>query len=122
MAGELLEIEVGSIMLGWSVLKPSKLLGKSGAWHRFSYIAQKENKVLAFDVYPGVGDIEVIRTYCKAIDTEATVAVVCPAGCVTERGRELAREFEVRILNSENVVQFFRSLEIHASAMTPVMA
>ena len=107
MEYEKLALEVGAIRAGLSLVRPQVLQGDSGVEHRFDLVFSDGQKNYAFDFYEKVTDVEVVRSYSKKFDTGASVNIVCTGGAVTESARQLAVDYEMRILSSEAAETFF---------------
>jgi len=106
---EKLALEVGATVAGLDVVKPPVIRGESGAEHRFTFVASDKRETYAFDVYNEVGEVEVLRTYIKKMDTGAKAFVVCLSGRPNEKAKELARNYGIDVLSPMEVGDFFSS-------------
>ncbi len=106
---EKLALEVGATVAGFNVVKPPLLEGESGVEHKFTFVATDGDVAYAFDVYPEVGQVEIIRAYIKKMDTGARTHVVCLSGRPTPEASGLAKIYDVEILGPKEVGDFFSS-------------
>ncbi len=106
---EKLALEVGATVAGFNVVKPPLLEGESGVEHKFTFVATDGDVAYAFDVYPEVGQVEILRAYVKKMDTGARTYVVCLSGRPTPEASGLARIYDVGILGPKEVGDFFSS-------------
>lgn len=106
---EKLALEVGATVAGLNVLKPPVIRGESGIDQRFTFVASDGGNMYAFDVYNEVGEVEVLRTYIKKMDTGASAFVVCLSGRPDAKGKELARNYGIDVLSPMDVGDFFSS-------------
>lgn len=106
MAFERLALEVGAGTAGFSMVKPPVIKGRTGIEHTFSALIKDGSRVLAFDTYESVTEIEVLRSYAKQFDTGASTRIVCLGEAPTERARSLAAEYSMEILNQEGLSKF----------------
>jgi len=104
---EVLALEVCAAKEGFEVIKPATIRGTSGIEHKFSFLASKNGRMCAFDMYQDVGQVEVLRTFLKEIDTGATVALICLRGRPSDAGQKLAKEYGFRILTPADIETFF---------------
>lgn len=104
---EKLALEVGATVAGFEVMKPPTLMGASGVMHRFSFAAAEGDTVYGFDIYDDVGEIDIIKSYIKKMDTGARVFVVCLRGRPGPQAVELARNYDLEILGPKEVGDFF---------------
>ena len=104
---EKLALEVGATVAGYQVTKPPRIQGASGVEHRFDFLASEGDKRYAFDIYNDVGEIEMLRTYIKKMDTGAETLVVCLSGRPKESAKELAENYGIPILGPKEVGDFF---------------
>jgi len=104
---EELALEVGASIAGLKVMKPPLIRGKSGVQHKFSFVASDDSAKYAFDVWHKVGEIEVLRTYIKEMDTETEALIICLSGRPTPEGKRLADEYGIEVLNPGDVGNFF---------------
>ncbi len=115
---EKLALEVGATVAGYEVVKPPVVKGTSGVDHRFTFIAKEGSKVVSFDVYQEVGEVEILRTYLKKMDTGAEAYVVCLSGTPKGKAKELSDCYGIQILGPREVGEFFttRIAELIGSA------
>jgi hypothetical protein len=106
---EKLALEVGATVAGLDVVKPAIIRGESGAEQRFTFVAADGSELYAFDVYTEVGEVEILRTYVKKMDTGANSFVVCLAGHPDARAKELAKNYGIDVLSPMEVGDFFSS-------------
>jgi predicted RecB family endonuclease len=106
---EKLALEVGATVAGLDVVKPAVLRGESGGEHRFTFVAADAGETYAFDIYSEVGEVEVLRTYIKKMDTGANAFVVCLSGRPDGKAKELARNYGIDVLSPMEVGDFFSS-------------
>ena len=106
---EKLALEVGATVAGLNVVKPAVIRGESGIEQRFTFVASDGGDMYAFDVYNDVGEVEVLRTYVKKMDTGASAFVVCLSGRPGAKARELARNYGIDVLSPMDVGDFFSS-------------
>jgi hypothetical protein len=111
-----LSLEVEASISGWQVIKPPVCQGASGVHHRFSLLAFDGERKRAFDIYPEVGEIEVLRTFVKSTDTGISACIVCSRGKPTERGLKLAGEYGMKTLSPREVGPFFEEEMVEAKA------
>jgi hypothetical protein len=107
---EQLALEVGATVAGFHVAKPPILAGDSGVEHRFSFLAFDGERPYAFDVYDEVGQIELIRTYVKKMDTGANTVIVCLRGMPRDEAKELASFYGLAVLGPKEVGDFFNNI------------
>jgi len=112
---ENLVLEIYATKAGLEVIKPARCQGTSGIEHRFSFLTSEGPRMYAFDVYPEVGEVEVIRTYLKRMDTGAETFLVCLKGRPTAAGSRLASEYGLRVLGPADVEVVFDSIRTPAS-------
>jgi len=115
-----LSLEVEVSISGWQVIKPSVCQGASGVHHKFSLLAFDGERRRAFDIYPEVGEIEVLRTFVKSTDTGISACIVCSRGRPTERGLKLASEYGMKTLSPREIGPFFEEevMKVRASSRT----
>jgi len=106
---EKLALEVGATVAGLDVVKPAVIRGESGTEHRFAFVASDRRETYAFDIYNEVGEVEVLRTYIKKMDTGADAFVVCLSGRPNAKAKELARNYGIDVLSPMEVGDFFSS-------------
>ena len=104
---EKLALEVGATVAGYEVAKPPTILGASGIEQRFTFVATEGDKKYAFDIYNDVGEVEILRTYVKKMDTGAETYIVCLSGRPKERAKELSVNYGIQILGPREVGDFF---------------
>lgn len=104
---EKLALEVNAAASGLSVVKPASVKGKSGLDQKFTFVATDGTSTYAFDLYPEVGEKEVLRTYLKELDTGAETYMVCLQGKPTPEAADLAREYGLEVLGPGSVGEFF---------------
>ncbi len=107
---EKLALEVGATVAGFEVVKPPLIAGASGVEHRFTFVAADGDQKYAFDVYPEVGQVEILRAYVKKMDTEAKLFVVCLSGRPSPEAREMSDCYGVDIIGPKEVGDFFSGL------------
>jgi hypothetical protein len=120
---EKLALEVNATTAGWEVIKPASSVGTSGTEHRFTFLASDSGHLYGFDLYPEIGEIEVLRTFIKEMDTGISGVLVCLSGRPSERAREVAAELGVRTLSPAEIGEFFKSERMlsveHKERQTP---
>ncbi len=104
---EKLALEVGANVAGFEVVKPAVIQGVSGVEHRFSFLATDKTQVYAFDLYNDVGEVEILRTYIKKMDTGAKTFVVCLSGSPKGKAQEMAGYYGIEVLGPREVGDFF---------------
>ena len=104
---EKLALEVGATVAGYEVAKPPFIRGASGIDQKFTFVATEGDKNLAFDIYNDVGEVEILRTYVKKMDTGAEAFVVCLSGKPKERAKELSENYGIKILGPKEVGDLF---------------
>ena len=104
---EKLALEVGATVAGLDVVKPAVVRGTSGVEHRFTFVAADGPDFYAFDVCSQVGQVEILRTYVKKMDTGARTFVVCLSGRPDAQVKELARIYGIDVLSPSDVGDFF---------------
>ena len=107
MLYERLALEVEATLSGLSVVKPAAIRGTSGVEHKFSFVATEGTMTYAFDFYNDLGELDVIRTFIKKMDTGVRTFVVCRSGLVSPKARELSAYYEMEILDSKEAEDFF---------------
>jgi hypothetical protein len=107
MSYERLALEVGATLAGLDIVRPAVIRGTSGVQHRFTFVATRGPLSYAFDICTEVGEVEVIRTYIKKLDTGARTLVVCPSGKVEPEARDLSESYGIEILGTKEVEDFF---------------
>jgi len=106
---EKLALEVNATSAGWEVIEPARVVGASGIEHKFTFLASESGKLYGFDLYPEIGEIEVLRTFIKEMDSGTTAVLVCLSGKPSSRARGLAGEIGVKILSPAEIGGFFKS-------------
>jgi hypothetical protein len=106
---EKLALEINATTAGWEVIEPATCVGESGVEHRFTFLASDSGHRCGFDLYPEIGEIQVLRTFIKEMDTGISGILVCLSGRPSERAREVAAELGVRILSPAEIGGFFKS-------------
>jgi hypothetical protein len=109
---EKLALEINATSAGWEVIKPPRCVGTSGAEHKFTFLASNSGHLYGFDLYPEIGELQVLRTFIKEMDTGAAGILVCLSGKASERARELTVELKVTILSPAEIGDFFKSEKI----------
>ena len=104
----LVDLEVTSRLFGWEVVRPPKVMGKSGVMHRFSFMAVKGDSTRAVDVYGKVSEGDVISTFTKSYDTGTSGAVIFTSEPPTEAARRLAKEYALDIVSARDIATIFR--------------
>jgi hypothetical protein len=104
---EKLALEVGATVAGFEVMNPPTLMGSSGVLHRFTFAAAEGDTVYGFDIYNEVGEIEIIKSYIKKMDTGARVFVICLSGRPRAQAADLAHNYDMTILGPKEVGDFF---------------
>ena len=118
---EKLALEVGATVAGLSVVKPARIRGNSGVEQKFTFVAGDGPEMYGFDVYPEVGQVEMLRSYVKKMDTDAKVYVVCLSGRPNDGAKELGKNYGIEILGPREVGDFFSmriALQIEARRVT----
>ena len=112
MYSEKLVLEVIAAKHHWEVVSPPALTGRSGVTHRFDFVANNGQEKLVFDIFEGLSENDVIKTFIKKYDTGTSAYIIC-LGDMMERGAvELAREYGMKILRSGSVESDFTTKEI----------
>ena len=62
---EKLALEVNAATAGMTVVKPPVQKGTSGVEHRYTMMATYGATMYGVDIYPEVGEIEIIGTFAK---------------------------------------------------------
>jgi hypothetical protein len=104
---EKLALEVGATVAGLTVVKPARITGNSGVEHKFTFVAGECREMYGFDVFPEVGQVEMLRAYVKKMDTDAKVYVICLSGRPNDSAKELAKNYGIEILGPREVGDFF---------------
>lgn len=106
---EKLALEVNATSAGWVVINPATVVGTSGIEHKFTFLASDSKKPYGFDLYPEIGEVEVLRTFIKEMDAKVSAVLVCMRGKPSERAQQVAAELGVRILSPAQIGDFFKS-------------
>ena len=85
----------------WLTKSPPTLTGNTGITHRFDFVALEGEKHITFDIYEQLGEIEVLRTFIKKLDTGASTYIVCLSDNITEQARKLAANYGLKILQGD---------------------
>lgn len=109
---EKLALEVNATTAGWEVIKPASSVGTSGVEHKFAFLASDSGHLYGFDLYSQIGEIEVLRTFIKEMDTGISGVLVCLSGRPSARAQEVAAELGVRTLSPAEIGRFFKSEEM----------
>ncbi len=109
METEKLSLEIEAAKLGWRVVKPPEVRGKSSVEHRFSFLAQAGESSFAFDLYDTVTAVEVLKTYTKEFDTGVSAYMISVSGNASDDAQKLASEYGMKILKPQDVIPFFRA-------------
>ena len=104
---EKLALEVGATVAGLKVVKPPYIMGASGIEQKFTFVATDGPETYAFDLYPDAGEVEVLRTYVKKMDTGAKTYVVCLSGRPKPEGMRMAENYGIEVLGPKEVGDFF---------------
>jgi hypothetical protein len=108
MLTEKLTLEVQAVKLGWKVIKPPVIAGRSGVDHAFSFVASTGTINYAFDIYEEVSEMEVLKSFIKKFDTGSVVNIICATGKVGPSAEKMAKEYDIRIFDATNASQFFQ--------------
>ena len=104
---ERLALEVNARVAGLEVIKPAVVRGVSEVGHRFTFLAADGAKMLGFDIFQEVTEIEVLRSFVKTIDTGATVFLICLSGRPKPAAAAMAKGYGIEILTPAEVGEFF---------------
>jgi hypothetical protein len=113
---ERLMVRVAATRAGLQVVEPPILTGRSGATHTFSFLATDGLQSFAFDFYDRVGEIDLLSSYVKMMDTGVVVHIVCFHGNPTIEAEGGAKEYRIKILRSGELSNFFEKKVAAASA------
>lgn len=120
---EKLALEINATTAGWEVIEPAWCMGTSGVEHRFTFLTSDSGHRYGFDLYSEIGEIEVLRTFIKEMDTGISGVLVCLSGKPSGRAQDVAAELGVRILSPAEIGGFFKSekmlLAEHLEAQEP---
>lgn len=105
-----LYLEVHATRLGLEIIKPPKLRGASGVEHPFSFLASGGKATYAFDVYDGVTETDVLKSFIKKFDTRTPVNLICTNGKASPAAVALAKEYDMKILKENEIAPFFDTL------------
>jgi hypothetical protein len=106
---EKLALEVNAAAAGLEVIKPASVRGESGRDQKFSFLATDGDTKYAFDIYPKIGEKEVLLTYIKKMDSGAETYIVSLQGRLPPEVAELARGYGIDVLGPGSVGDFFSS-------------
>ncbi|HYC12404.1 MAG TPA: hypothetical protein VEC02_07100 [Nitrososphaerales archaeon] len=104
---ERLMVKVAATRAGLQVVEPPTLVGRSGATHTFSFLATDGFQSFAFDFYDRVGEVDLLSSYVKMMDTGVPVHIVCFRGNPSIEAEGGARDYRIRILRSGELAKFF---------------
>jgi hypothetical protein len=104
---EKLALEVGATVAGLKVIKPALITGESGVVQKFTFVAGDGSEMYAFDLYPKISEVELLRTYVKKMDTGAKTYVVSLSGRAETEMARMAENFGIEILGPSEVGDFF---------------
>jgi hypothetical protein len=113
---ERLMVKVAATRAGLQIVEPPTLVGRSGATHTFSFLATDGLRSFAFDFYDRVGEIDLLSSYVKMMDTGVVVHIVCFHGNPTIEAEGGAKDYRIRILRSGELANFFEKRLATASA------
>ena len=113
---ERLMVKVAATKAGLQVIEPPILTGRSGATHTFSFLATDGFQSFAFDFYDKVGEVDLLSSYVKMMDTGVLVHIVCFHGNPSIEAEGGARDYRIRILRSGELSKFFEKKIATASA------
>lgn len=116
---EKLALEVGATVAGLTVVKPPVLTGASGVEQKFSFVATDGSQTYCFDLCSEVGQVEILKTYIKKMDTGSRGFIVCLSGSPTPEAKEMAKSYGIEVLSPSDVGEFFSGRimqQIRASA------
>ena len=105
---EKLALEINATTAGWEVIEPPIRVGTSGVEHRFTFLSSDSGSLYGFDLYPEIGEIQVLRTFIKEMDTGISGVLICLSGRPSQRAQEVAAELGVRILSPAEIGRFFK--------------
>lgn len=81
----------------YDVITPPALKGKSGIVHSFSLLLASKGKLAGVDIHEIVGEVEVLKTYVKKLDTGVSAFLVSTNGNPALETRALSEAYDVRI-------------------------
>jgi len=100
-------LEIHANKAGWDTIKPPRCKGASGAVHDFAFLAKDDTCHYGFDIYQGVTQEEVLRTYMKKLDTRVLAVVINMSGRPRKEVGALADELGITILGPADIDTFF---------------
>jgi predicted RecB family endonuclease len=106
---ERLALEVGATVAGFDVIKPASIRGASGVEQSFDFVAADGHQMYAFDLCAKIGQVEILRTYVKKMDTGAKTFIVCLSGRPNAETKDLARNYGIDVLSPSDVGNLFSS-------------
>ena len=106
---EKLALEVNAATAGMTVVKPPVQKGTSGVEHRYTMMAAYGASMYGVDIYPDVGEIEILRSFVKQLDTGTTTIIICLSGRPSMGAQDLARTYGIQILGPGEVEDLFSS-------------
>jgi hypothetical protein len=107
---ERLSLEILAVKSHWQILSPPTLAGRSGAVHRFDFVAMDGQYPLAFDIYERLDETDVIKTFIKKFDTGACAFILCITGKLSEGAGKLAAEYGLDVLHPGIIEPAFREI------------
>lgn len=116
MYTERLLLEVEASRLGWNVVKPPVVTGRSGVVHSFSFLATSGKMRYGFDVYDEVTEIQVINSFIKGFDTDVSVQIISSEGRATQSAKKLATEYRIKVLSEAELRTFFEEMLLKKGA------
>ena len=120
MSYERLALEVGAEVSGCEIVRPAVIRGTSGTDHRFTLLAADGARMLAFDIHQEVGEVDVLRTFVKRMDTGVEIFIVCLSGKPRERAKELCDSYGIVVLGPREVGDFFTRRIARLMSRAPV--
>ena len=104
---EKLALEVGATVAGLTVVKPSVVRGASGIDQKFTFVASDGSTNYCFDLNQDVGQVVILWTYVKKMDTGAEAFAVSLSGSPKAEAKELAKFYGIDILSPSEVGDYF---------------
>ena len=104
---EKLALEVNANIAGLDIVKPPFVRGTSGVEHKFAFLASDRMNRYGFDIHNQVGEVEVLRSFIKRMDTGVEVFLVCLSGRPSPEGQRLASSYGMKVLNPAEAGDFF---------------
>jgi hypothetical protein len=104
---ERLMVRVAATKAGLQVIDPPVMTGRSGSTHKFSFLATDGFRTYAFDFYDRVGEVDLLASYVKMMDTGVLVHIVCFNGSPTIEAEGGAKDYRIQILKSGELSKFF---------------